>query len=54
MSPDVAASSLHLWLSPAACDDVDGATHALAVDPFVSRATRYAALRLSSEIEGNA
>ncbi|MGE0677732.1 MAG: hypothetical protein AB7O40_11850 [Pseudolabrys sp.] len=53
MSPDVAASALHLWLTPAACDDVDGATHALVVDPFVARAVRYAALRFSSTIEGH-
>ena len=54
MSPDVAADALQLWVSPTACGDVDGAMHALVVDPFVSRATRYAALRFSSEIEGNA
>jgi hypothetical protein len=52
MSPDLAASALQLWLSPAACDEVDGATHALAVDPFVARAVRYATLRFSSEPMG--
>jgi hypothetical protein len=52
MSPDVTASALQLWLTPAACDDVDGAVHALVVDPFVARAVRYAALRFSSEIDG--
>ena len=54
MNPDIAANALQLWVSPAACDDVDGATHTLAVDPFVARAVRYAALRFSNEIEGNA
>jgi hypothetical protein len=54
MNPDVAANALQLWLSPSACDDVDGTTHALVIDPFVSRAARYVALRFSSEIEGNA
>ncbi len=54
INPDVVANALHLWLAPAACDDVDGATHALAIDPFVARAVRYAALRFSSEIEGHA
>jgi hypothetical protein len=54
MSPDVAANALQLWLSPAACDDVDGATHTLAVDPFVARAVRYAALRHFGEIAGQA
>lgn len=54
ISPDIAASALQLWLSPAACGDVDGATHALAVDPFVARAVRYSALRLSSEPAGQA
>jgi hypothetical protein len=50
LSPDAAASALLLWLSPAACDDVDAVVHVLAVDPFVARATRYAALRLGAEI----
>jgi hypothetical protein len=54
MSPDAAASALQLWLSPSACDDVDGATHTLAIDPFVARAVRYAALRFSSELAGQA
>jgi hypothetical protein len=54
MNPDVVANALQLWLAPAACNDVDGATHTLAVDPFVARAMRYAALRFSSEIEGPA
>jgi hypothetical protein len=46
LTPEAAASALQLWLSPAACDDVDAAVRVLAADPFVSRATRYAALRL--------
>jgi hypothetical protein len=48
-SPEAAASALQLWLSPAACDDVDAAVRVLAVDPFVSRATRYVALRFAAE-----
>lgn len=47
LSPEVAASALQLWLSPAACDGVDAAVHILASDPFVARATRYAATRLN-------
>ena len=47
LSPEVAASAVQLWLSPAACDGVDAAIHVLASDPFVARATRYAAIRLT-------
>ncbi len=47
LSPEVAASALQLWLSPASCDGVDAAIHVLASDPFVARATRYAAIRLN-------
>jgi len=47
LSPEVAASALQLWLSPATCDGVDAAIHILASDPFVARATRYAAIRLN-------
>jgi hypothetical protein len=54
LSPEAAANSLQLWLSPAACDDVDAAIHILANDPFVARATRYAALRLGLTISGAA
>jgi hypothetical protein len=54
MNPDVAANALQLWVSPAACDDVDSVTHTLAVDPFVARVVRYTALRFSNEIAGNA
>jgi hypothetical protein len=50
LSAENAAGALHLWLSPAACDDVDATVHILANDPFVSRATRYAALRASLTI----
>lgn len=46
LSAEVAASALQLWLSPSACDDVDAAVRVLANDPFVSRATRYVALRV--------
>lgn len=48
LSPEVAASALQLWLSPAACDGVDAAVHVLARDPFVARATRYVAIRMDS------
>jgi hypothetical protein len=54
LSADIAAGALQLWLSPAACDDVDTAVHILANDPFVSRATRYAALRVAPGIAANA
>lgn len=54
LSPEAAAGALQLWLSPAACDDVDAAVHILANDPFVARATRYAALRLGPTIAGAA
>ncbi len=49
LNPEAAAGALQLWLSPAACDDVDAAVHVLAADPFVSRATRYVALRFAAE-----
>lgn len=52
LSPEAAAGALQLWLSPAACYDVDAAVHILANDPFVSRATRYAALRLRPTVVG--
>jgi len=48
LTPETAAGALQLWLSPGACDDVDAAVHVLVADPFVSRATRYAALRLAT------
>ena len=50
LSPEAAAGALQLWLSPSACDDVDAAVRILANDPFVSRATRYAALRVGPTI----
>ncbi|CAN7216801.1 hypothetical protein [Mesorhizobium sp. LjNodule214] len=49
LDPEAAAGALQLWLSPAACDDVDSVVHILATDPFVSRATRYVALRFGAE-----
>jgi hypothetical protein len=52
LSPEAAVGALQLWLSPAACDIVDATVHILANDPFVSRATRYAALRLGPTIAG--
>jgi hypothetical protein len=53
LSADAAAGALQLWLSPAACDDVDAAVHILANDPFVSRVTRYAALRMGLPVAGS-
>jgi hypothetical protein len=50
LSPEAAIGALQLWLSPSACDDVDAAVRILANDPFVSRATRYAALRVGPTI----
>lgn len=52
LSAETAAGALQLWLSPAACDDVDAVVHILTNDPFVSRATRYAALRLGPSVAG--
>jgi hypothetical protein len=49
LSPETAANALLLWLSPASCDDVDAAVRVLVVDPFVSRASRYIALRFLTE-----
>lgn len=46
LSAEIAAAALQLWLSPSACDDVDAAVRVLVNDPFVSRATRYVALRV--------
>jgi hypothetical protein len=48
LNSESAARALLLWVSPAACDEVDAAVRVLAADPFVARATRYAALRLSA------
>lgn len=50
MGSDVAAACLHLWLSPAACEDLLPALKVLSNDPFVSRAVRYAALRYRANI----
>lgn len=49
LSTEDAVRVLQLWLLPAACDDADAAVRIIARDPFVARATRYAALRLSSQ-----
>lgn len=46
LSADLAAAALQLWLSPAACDEVDAAVRVLINDPFVARAARYAAVRM--------
>jgi hypothetical protein len=48
LSADSAAAALQLWLSPAACDGVDAAVRVLINDPFVARATRYAAVRMGT------
>lgn len=48
LSADSAAAALQLWLSPAACDGVDAAMRVLINDPFVARATRYAAVRMGT------
>ena len=48
LSADAATAALQLWLSPAACDGVDAAMRVLINDPFVARATRYAAVRMST------
>lgn len=50
LSPEAAAGALQLWLSPSACDDVDAAVRILSNDPFVSRSTRYAALRVGQAV----
>ncbi|WP_211477068.1 hypothetical protein [Acidiphilium multivorum] len=52
-SPEIAASALQLWLSPAACDNADAAVRILANDPFVARATRYAAIRMGTTLGGS-
>jgi hypothetical protein len=52
LSADAAAAALQLWLSPAACDGVDAALRVLINDPFVARATRYAAVRMGTTLGG--
>lgn len=52
LSADAAAAALQLWLSPAACDGVDAAMRVLINDPFVARATRYAAVRMGTTLGG--
>jgi hypothetical protein len=54
LSAEVAVSALQLWISPSACDDVDAAVRILSNDPFVSRATRYVALRVGPTISAAA
>jgi hypothetical protein len=52
LNADAAAAALQLWLSPAACDGVDAAMRVLINDPFVARATRYAAVRMGTTLGG--
>jgi hypothetical protein len=52
LSADAAAAALQLWLSPAACDGIDAAMRVLINDPFVARATRYAAVRMGTTLGG--
>lgn len=52
LSADAAVAALQLWLSPAACDGVDAAMRVLINDPFVARATRYAAVRMGTTLGG--
>lgn len=52
MTADVAAAALQLWLSPAACDGVDAAMRVLINDPFVARASRYVAIRMTTTLGG--
>lgn len=52
LSADAAAAALQLWLSPVACDGVDAAMRVLINDPFVARATRYAAVRMGTILGG--
>lgn len=52
LTPEAAAGALQLWLSPAACDALDAAMRVLVNDPFVARATRYAAIRMTTTLGG--
>jgi hypothetical protein len=52
LTAEAAAAALQLWLSPAACDALDAAMRALINDPFVARATRYAAIRMNTTLGG--
>lgn len=52
LNADAAAAALQLWLSPAACDGLDAAIRVLINDPFVARATRYAAVRMGTTLGG--
>jgi len=51
LTPETAATALQFWRWPAACGEIDAVLRVLAVDPFVSRATRYAALRLDGGMD---
>jgi hypothetical protein len=52
LTAEAAAASLQLWLSPAACDALDATMRVLVNDPFVARATRYAAIRMNMTLYG--
>jgi hypothetical protein len=54
LTPETAAGALQLWLSPAACNSVDATIRPLVNDPFVARATRYAAIRMNTAKWGGA
>ncbi|WEJ81264.1 hypothetical protein EQ718_20525 (plasmid) [Paracoccus versutus] len=50
LSVEAAAAALQLWLSPAACEALDAAMRVLVNDPFVARASRYAAIRMDATL----
>jgi hypothetical protein len=52
LTAEAASAALQLWLSPAACQALDAAMHVLINDPFVSRATRYTAIRMQTTLDG--
>jgi hypothetical protein len=52
LSAEAAAAALQLWLSPTACDALDAAMRVLVNDPFVARASRYAAIRMDATLGG--
>jgi hypothetical protein len=52
LSAEAAAAALQLWLSPAACEAIDAAMRVLVNDPFVARASRYAAIRMDATPSG--
>lgn len=53
LSAEAAVAALQLWLSPAACDAIDAAMRVLLNDPFVARASRYAAIRMDMTLGGS-